>query len=46
LDADNKPKIGHLPAAIHHPQPVLTGLDVQQQLDALQEWIAKNKAEE
>ena len=46
LDADNKPKIGHLPAAIHHPQPVLTGLDVQQQLDALQGWIAKNKAEE
>ncbi len=45
LDADNKPKIGPLPAAIHHPKPALDGLSVQQQLDALQDWIARNQAE-
>jgi hypothetical protein len=47
LDANNKPKIGPLPAAIYHPKPALDGLSVQEQLDALQEeWIARNQAEE
>jgi hypothetical protein len=46
LDADNKPEIGPLPAAIHHPQLALEGVSVQQQLDALQDWIARNQAEE
>ena len=46
LNADNKPKIGSLPAAIHHLKPALDGLSVQKQLDALQDWIARNQAEE
>ena len=47
LDANNKPKIGPLLAALYHPKPALDGLSVQQQLDALQEeWIVRNQAEE
>ena len=46
LDADNKPKIGPRPVAVHHPQPDLTGLSANQQLDALKEWIALNAQEE
>eukprot|EP01036_Dinobryon_divergens_P037417 gene37417-48940_t len=47
LDADNKPKIGPLPVALlQHPKPNLNGLSMQQQLDALNQWINDNEEEE
>ena len=46
LDADNKPKLGPLPVATHHPKPDLDGLTTKQQLDALKVWIKSNEDEE